>query len=162
MKSLLYCLTVLLAAAWLAAGCRGGSVPVSSPGPTPPADPEPPPVAYGSTADLQSDPFALNSASVTGNVLTISVSYSGGCRSHEFVLTAAGSFQESSPVQLPIVLTHEDNGDPCEAYPTEQRRFDLTPVKERYQAAYGQDSGTVLLLLQPLPLADDPPLVYQF
>ena len=61
-----------------------------------------------------------------------------------------------------MVLTHEDNDDPCEAYPTEQRRFDLTPVKERYQAAYGQDSGTVLLLLQPLPLADDPPLVYQF
>ena len=154
MKSLLYCLTVLLAAACLAAGCRGGSVPVSSSGPAP--------VAFGSTADLQSDPFALNSASVTGTVLTISVSYSGGCRNHEFVLTAAESFQESSPVQLPMVLTHEDNDDPCEAYPTEQRRFDLTPVKERYQAAYGQDSGTVLLLLQPLPLADDPPLVYQF
>ena len=163
MKSLLYCLTVLLAAACLAGGCRGGSIPVSSSGPTPPAHPEPPaPVAFGSTADLQSDPFALNSASVTGNVLTVSVSYSGGCRSHEFVLTAAESFQESSPVQLPVVLTHEDNDDPCEAYPTEQRRFDLTPVKERYQAAYGQDSGTVLLLLQPLPLADDPPLVYQF
>ena len=154
MKSLLYCLTVLMAAACLAAGCRGGSVPVSSSGPAP--------VAFGSTADLQSDPFALNSASVTGTVLTISVSYSGGCRNHEFVLTAAESFQESSPVQLPVVLTHEDNDDPCEAYPTEQRRFDLTPVKERYQAAYGQDSGTVLLLLQPLPLADDPPLVYQF
>ena len=154
MKSLLYCLTVLMAAACLAAGCRGGSVPVSSSGPAP--------VAFGSTADLQSDPFALNSASVTGTVLTISVSYSGGCRNHEFDLTAAESFQESSPVQLPMVLTHEDNDDPCEAYPTEQRRFDLTPVKERYQAAYGQDSGTVLLLLQPLPLADDPPLVYQF
>ena len=157
MKSLLYCLTVLLAAACLAAGCRDGSVP------TPPAHPEPPaPVAFGSTADLQSDPFALNSASVTGNVLTISVSYSGGCRSHEFVLTAAESFQESSPAQLPMVLTHEDNDDPCEAYPTEQRRFDLTPITERYQVAYGQDSGTVLLLLQPLPLADDQPLVYQF
>ena len=163
MKSLLYCLIVLLAAACLAAGCRGGSVAVSSSGPTPPAHPEPPAaVTFGSTADLQSDPFALNSASVTGNVLTISVSYSGGCRSHEFVLTVAESFQESSPVQLPMVLTHEDNDDPCEAYPTEQRRFDLTPVKERYQAAYGQDSGTVLLLLQPLPPAADRPLVYQF
>ena len=181
MKSLLCCLTVLLAAACLAAGCRGGSVPVSSSGPAP--------VAFGSTADLQSDPFALNSASVTGTVLTISVSYSGGCRNHEFVLTAAESFQESwsengghralphapfswssisrsargdSPVQLPMVLTHDGNDDPCEAYLTEQRRFDLTSIKERYQAAYGQESGTVLLLLQPLPLADDQPLVYQF
>ena len=57
----------------------------------------------------------------------------------------AGSHGRRSP------LTRK--GAPC---------FDLTPVKERFQAAYGQDSGTVLLLLQPLPLADDPPLVYQF
>ena len=117
---------------------------------------------FGSTADLQSDPFDLNSATVTDNDLIISVSYSGGCRSHEFVLTTADSFQESSPVKLPMVLTHEDNDDPCEAYPTRLLRFDLTPIKERYEAAYGQDSGTVLLLLQPLPLADDQPLVYQF
>lgn len=46
--------------------------------------------------------------------------------------------------------------------PTEQRRFDLTPIKERYQTAYGQDSGTILLLLQPQPPAAADPLVYQF
>ena len=90
---------------------------------------------------------------MTGNV-------SGGCRSHEFVITAADSFQESSPVRLPMVLTHEDNDDPCEAYPTEHLRFDLTPIRERYRAAYGQDSGTVLLHLRPAPAADRP-LVYQ-
>ena len=163
MKSFLYCLTLLLAAACLTAGCRGGGGPVSSSGPMPPPQPEPPaPVVFGPTADLPTDQFDLNSAAVTGNVLTLSVSYSGGCRSHEFVLTAADSFFESSPVQLPLVLTHEDNGDTCEAYPTEQRRFDLTPIKQRYQTAYGEDSGTVLLLLYPLPLDDDQPIVYQF
>ena len=129
----------------------------------PPDQPEPlETVISGSTADLQSDPFDLNSAAVSGDILTISVSYSGGCRSHVFVLTASDSFRESSPVQLSMVLTHDANDDPCEAYPTRQLRFDLTPIKERYQAAYGQDSGIVLLLLQPLPLADDQPLVYQF
>ena len=129
----------------------------------PPDQPEPlMPVISGSTADLQSDPFDLDSAAVSGDILTISVSYKGGCRGHDFVLTASDSFRESSPVQLSMVLTHDANDDPCEAYPTQQLRFDLTPIKERYQAAYGQDSGTVLLLLQPLPLADDQPLVYQF
>ena len=114
-------------------------------------------VLFGSIADLQSDPFAPNAAAVTGNVLTVSVSYSGGCRTHGFVLSAADSFLESSPVRLPMVLTHDAHEDPCEAYPTRQLRFDLT----RYRAAYGQDSGTVLLHLRPAPAADRP-LVYQF
>ena len=65
------------------------------------------------------------------------------------------------PVQLPVVLTHDANEDPCEAYPTRQLRFDLTPIRERYRAAYGLDSGTVLLLFHPA-LAADQPHVYQF
>ena len=69
--------------------------------------------------------------------------------------------QESSLVQLPAALTHDANEDPCEAYPTRQLRFDLTPIRERYRAAYGQDSGTVLLLFHPA-LAADQPHVYQF
>ena len=169
MKPLLYFLPLLVvAAAGIAAGCRGASghpQPIPEPidrGAVPPAQPQPPiPVVFGPTADRQTDPFSLNSAAVSGNILTLSVSYSGGCRSHLFVLTAAESFQESSPVQLPLVLTHDANKDPCEAYPTEQLRFDLTPISKRYQRAYGQDSGSVLLLLQPDP-ATDQPLVYQF
>ena len=162
-KPLLHCLSLLVAAALLAAGCHGGGATPTSMSPTaPPDQPEPlAPVIFGSTADLQSDPFALNTAAVTGNILTVSVSYSGGCRNHEFVLTAADSFLESSPVQLPMVLTHEDNDDPCEAYPTRQLRFDLTPIRERYQAAYGKESGNVVLLLHPAPDTDQP-LVYQF
>ena len=165
MEPLLHCLTLLVAAAFLAAGCRGpADAPVSiGRDDLPPAQPAPlVPVVFGSTADRQTDQFTLNAAAVTGNILTISVSYSGGCRNHVFVLTAADSFLESSPVQLPMVLTHDANEDPCEAYPTRQLRFDLAPIRERYRAAYGQDSSTVLLLLQPLPLADDQPLVYQF
>ncbi len=174
MKPLVYFLTLLVAAACLAAGCRGATGhPEPTPEPTPepidrdelpPAQPESPvPVVFGPTADLQTDPFALNSAAVSGNILALSVSYGGGCRSHLFLLTAAESFQESSPVQLPMVLTHDANDDPCEAYPTEQLRFDLTPIRERYQRAYGQDSGSVLLHLQPEPATNtDQPLVYQF
>ena len=41
-------------------------------------------------------------------------------------------------------------------YPTRQLR------SRADQAAYRQDSGTVMLHLQPLPLADNQPLVYRF
>ena len=151
MKPLLYCLTLFVAGAFLVAGCRSTATAPASPGS----------VVFGSIADRQSDPFDLNSAEVSGDILTISVSFGGGCRNHVFVLTAAGFFLESSPVQLPMVLTHDDHDDPCEAYPTENRRFDLTPIKERYRTAYGQDSGSVRLLLRPAPDTDQP-LVYEF
>ena len=60
-----------------------------------------------------------------------------------------------------MVLTHDGNKDPCEAYPTEQLRFDLSPVRQRFRTAYGHDSGTVQLHLHPAPDTGRP-LVYQF
>ena len=79
------------------------------------------------------DPFEVASAAIDGHRLTIEVSYSGGCRRHDFTLVISKSFRESDPVQLPAVLVHDANGDPCEAYPTESRVFDLAPVRSRYR-----------------------------
>ena len=67
----------------LVAGCRGTAV---APAPDPAT---PVPVVFGSTANLRTDPFELNSAEVAGNILTVSVSFTGGCRYHLFVVTAA-------------------------------------------------------------------------
>lgn len=127
-----------------------------------PGEPAPPravvPVVLG--AELrQSDPFRLNSAAVKDDVLTLVVDYSGGCRDHEFTLTAPRSFQESAgSVQLAITLSHDANGDRCEANPTEQLRFDLRPIRRLYQQTYHQDSGTVFLRLD----GHSGPLVYRF
>ena len=65
------------------------------------------------------DPYEVNSAAIDGHRLTIEVSYSGGCRRHDFTLVISKSFRESDLVQLPAALTHDANGDTCEAYPTE-------------------------------------------
>ena len=62
---------------------------------------------------------------VSGKVLTLEVSYAGGCRHHDRQLPG-----ESSPVQLELVLTHDANEDPSEAYPTRQLRFDLAPIRD--------------------------------
>ena len=145
----------------LLAGCTSGSDKPASATPRPPYADQPPPlvpVVIGA-ADRRTDSFVLNSAAVSGpHVLTLSVSYSGGCRNHEFVLTAATAFVEADPYQLDLVLTHDANGDPCEAFPTEQLRYDLTPIRELYRGAYGRDSGTVHLRLDQSPA----PLVYRF
>ncbi|MYF98672.1 hypothetical protein F4212_05990 [Candidatus Poribacteria bacterium] len=105
------------------------------------------------------DEFALNSASVDGDTLKVNLSYSGGCESHQFTLVASDSFLESFPVQLPIYIAHNANGDTCEAYPTEDYHFDLTQIKTMYQEAYRQEAGTIILRLKDAPNID---LVYEF
>ena len=144
----------------LLAGCTSGSDKLASATPRPPSADQPPPLApvVIGVADRRTDSFVLNSAAVSSHVLTLSVSYSGGCRNHEFVLTAAAAFVEADPYQLDLVLTHDANNDRCEAFPTEQLRYDLTPIRELYRGAYGRDSGTVHLRLDQSPA----PLVYRF
>ncbi|MCY4401534.1 MAG: hypothetical protein OXD54_03080 [Candidatus Poribacteria bacterium] len=105
------------------------------------------------------DEFALNSASIDGDTLNVNLSYSGGCETHQFTLVASNSFLESFPVQLPIYISHNANGDTCEAYPTEDYQFDLTQIKTLYQEAYRQEAGTIILRLKDAPNID---LVYEF
>ena len=105
------------------------------------------------------DEYALNSAAITDDTLNISVSYSGGCEDHQFTLVVSDTFLESFPVQLHASLTHNANGDTCEAYPTENYRFDLTPIKKMYQTAYRQEAGTIILRLKDAP---DGELIYEF
>ena len=101
-----------------------------------------------------SDPYQLHidgdnepEPVIENDTLTLTISYSGGCASHYFTLVTNGSFMESDPVQLVFALTHDDNGDTCEAYPTEPYSFDLEPIKTRYQEDYGTDEGSITLRL---------------
>ncbi|MDE0398620.1 MAG: hypothetical protein OXL96_12560 [Candidatus Poribacteria bacterium] len=105
------------------------------------------------------DAYALNSATITDDMLNISVSYSGGCEEHQFTLVVSERFLESFPVQLHVSIAHDANNDTCEAYPTENYRFDLTPIKTMYQAAYRQEAGTIILRLKDAPEGE---LVYEF
>ncbi len=117
-------------------------------------------VFIGNAGDrFGTDEFVVNSASITDDTLSVSVSYSGGCETHEFTLIASESFLESFPVQLHVSLAHNANGDACEAYPTEKYQFDLTPIKNMYQEAYRQEAGTIILRLKEAPNTD---LVYEF
>ena len=105
------------------------------------------------------DPYVVNSAAVDGHRLTIEVSFGGGCRRHDFTLVISKTFLESDPVQLPAVLAHDANGDPCEAYLTESHVFDLALVSTRYRQFYGAGPGGIILRIAGVP-GDD--LVYEF
>ncbi len=105
------------------------------------------------------DEYTLNSVSITGDTLNVSVSYSGGCEIHQFTLVVSDTFLESFPVQLHAYLAHNANGDTCEGYPTDNYRFNLTPIKTLYQNAYRQEAGTIVLHLRDAPEGN---LIYEF
>ena len=105
------------------------------------------------------DEYALNSATITDDTLNISVSYGGGCEAHQLTFVVSDTFLESFPVQLHTSLAHNANGDGCEAWLTDNYRFDLTPIKKMYQKAYRQEAGTIILRLKDAP---DGELVYEF
>lgn len=106
-----------------------------------------------------SSPFEINSATVVGDTLLVSVSFVGGCETHEFMLGIDDSFLESNPVRMHAWLFHDASGDTCEAYLTEKHEFDLTRIKTRYQKAYQRQEGVVLILLEGAPQG---PLSYEF
>lgn len=103
--------------------------------------------------------YRINDAMITGDTLILNVSYSGGCATHDFCLVAADSFRESSPVQMDISVTHNPNDDRCRSIITEDRCFDLTPIKTLYQETYQQESGTISLHLTGAPNGE---LTYEF
>ena len=159
------CATILVLLT--AAGCGetrtpGGPTPLSvrRPDGTAPAASQAGRVVVADTAaTLGDDDYVLNGATITGDTLAISVSYSGGCRTHVFTLVIAASFVESTPVRLPAVLRHDANGDTCEAWPTESYALDLALVRARYREVYGPGAGTVALQLDGVP---EESLVYEF
>lgn len=87
----------------------------------------------------ESDPFDLLDARLLDYAqLEVTVAFSGGCADHTFALFVS---KEVSPLAVfpPLVegrLIHDDEGDLCEAYPTETRTFDL-----RKAAAIWRENG---------------------
>ncbi len=159
-------LLLVLAVAWVAACGNDENSPISTTPDQGPFDSGPrtgivvfSPGDVRSTTRWGTDDYELNAAAVRGDTLAVTLSYSGGCRVHQFTLVAAEAFMESDPVKLDVAIAHDADGDPCEAYPTEDYYFILDPIKARYKASYGAGPGTIVLRLDRAPVG---PLVYAF
>jgi hypothetical protein len=93
------------------------------------------------------DPFTFNDIKIIQNLLHLNVSYGGGCEEHIFKLIST-SFMESNPVQVNIVLSHEDNDDPCDMWVTENYIFNILPLKKSWQQSYQQNSGIIIMNIE--------------
>jgi hypothetical protein len=55
----------------------------------------------------------------------------------------------SDPVQVRVFLSHDAFGDQCRALITEERSFDLEPLKRAYHRSYGMGApGATTLVIQ--------------
>jgi hypothetical protein len=100
-----------------------------------------------SDTDLPSDPIAIDSARVEGDLLVAMVTHGGGCAHHTYQLVIGSAWMESFPVQVGARIAHNANGDNCRALLRPSLRMSLRPLADAYRASYHQDHGTVSILL---------------
>jgi hypothetical protein len=100
--------------------------------------------------------YELNAAEIVRDpllgidFLSTSVSYSGGCETHEFSLCWDGFFMESIPVQARLTLTHVGYEDFCDGWISEDWLFNLSTLKVSYQEGYLTENGTIMISLDGL------------
>ena len=80
----------------------------------------------GEPLGVESDAYRLEDAYITGEKLFIEVGYSGGCKEHEFTLIWPEVITMIYPPQFSVSLSHDGNGDLCEAFLRDTLEFDLT------------------------------------
>ncbi len=94
---------------------------------------------------FQRDSFTLQNASLEGCLLTVDVSYGGGCKAHDFELFMSPSaFGESFPVQANLWIKHNGNGDSCRAQVSDKLKFDITAVVEQLRQHSGKNGEMIL------------------
>jgi len=91
--------------------------------------------------ELLLDPFWLDGAKMNGDILTLSLSASGGCREHTYQLfMSPDALLESNPPQAELFIRHNGNDDPCDAIVFSEVSFDMSPISR----LHGQP-GTIIL-----------------
>lgn len=89
----------------------------------------------------ESSPCTILKADVQGDLLKMTVQYSGGCKPHMFTLYTNGMYMKSLPAQISMQLHHENNGDNCRALITENIAINIASIK------YG-DKGPLIIRLK--------------
>ena len=82
----------------------------------------------------------INSVTLEGDILTLGISYSGGCEKHSFDLLGSRDILKSMPPKRGIVLYHNSNGDSCREFIEETLTFDISD--------FASGTGTIHLNLE--------------
>lgn len=87
-----------------------------------------------------SNPIQITSVSINGNIMTIEVSYSGGCKLHEFQVIGSSMIAKSMPPIRSMQLIHTSNGDECKKLINETLTIDVSDL------AYKKEKGSEIFL----------------
>jgi len=91
--------------------------------------------------EFTSDPFTVLDAHIDGNLLHLTVQYSGGCGKHTFEVLGSAAIMKSLPPQRPVLIIHRNNGDNCRALITEELTVDISDF------AYQKEEGSEIYLI---------------
>lgn len=87
-----------------------------------------------------SDQVSILEHRIEGNILFLKVSYSGGCKEHEFLLIGSPNIAKSLPPIRSVRLIHHGNQDACKKLIEQTMEIDITPL------AYKKEAGSVIYL----------------
>jgi hypothetical protein len=78
--------------------------------------------------------FYLEGVSIEDDILNLNVSYSGGCKKHQFLLVEKKNFQRAKNIyEVHLQLLHNSNKDHCKKIVTERLFFNILPLKTKLQ-----------------------------
>lgn len=101
--------------------------------------------------EWKKDMHFITASRVEKGNLFLTVTYSGGCKEHNFQLVAWNYFViKPNEIQANILLSHDSNFDFCKSIINREISFDLSPLKSEYQKFFQSSSGTIALLLDDL------------
>ncbi|MFT5685073.1 MAG: hypothetical protein ACI8RZ_006019 [Myxococcota bacterium] len=75
------------------------------------------------------DAVWVDSASISGDQLTVDLSFGGGCETHDLGLCWDGSVAESDPAQVWLTVAHDAHNDSCEALLSESLTVDISELQ---------------------------------
>jgi hypothetical protein len=75
----------------------------------------------------------IDSAYITGDLLTMRINYSGGCKEHYFNLFSNGKYTLSTPPEVKLFLDDTTRTDNCRQFKEELITFDISGLKHPSQ-----------------------------
>ena len=78
----------------------------------------------------EKDDFKALSGKIDGDILTLVVQYSGGCKEHVFSAHTNGMLMKSLPPKMGVYIEHNGNQDLCKSLVVDTVLIDLTPIKK--------------------------------
>lgn len=90
--------------------------------------------------ETPSDLIQITGVTISGNIMSINVNYSGGCEEHNFQLIGSENIAKSLPPIRSVKLVHNANGDACRKLEERTLVFDISDL------TYKQEAGSAIYL----------------